>query len=202
MPRKPPRVSTPAEFVIGDDVDLADEVVFDVDGRRVDQSYVDDLVETVHRRPGRPGLSTAAGRSPAVSFRLPTDIREQAERVAAAAGISVSRLAREALQHRLGTDPSISAAVQQAIDSLAKTPASDAVAAQARHMLASMSATPKEVTAAVAQMTASMDALLAERMREQLEQFRAEFTAEVLRSPQLEASVMQFAQNIAGPSSD
>lgn len=105
MPRTPPDLSKAAQVVIGDDVDLDTDDVRDRTGRRIDQGYVDDLIDTAHRRPGRPGLSDTVGRSPAVSFRLPTHIRDQAERVAAASGISVSQLARDALEERIAQAP-------------------------------------------------------------------------------------------------
>lgn len=65
----------------------------------------DDALEAVTvefpRRAGRPSLAGATGRSPQVTFRLPKEEREQAERLAQARGTTVSALARKALQDLL-----------------------------------------------------------------------------------------------------
>jgi len=83
---------------IGPDVDLEKEVVRDKRGRRVTNAYVESLVEAA-RKPGRPSL--AKGRSPAVAFRLPRELRQKAEAVAEREGKTISQLAREALESRL-----------------------------------------------------------------------------------------------------
>jgi predicted HicB family RNase H-like nuclease len=83
---------------IGPDVDLEKEVVRDKRGRRVTDAYVESLVEA-GRKPGRPSL--AKGRSPAVAFRLPRELRQKAEAVAKREGKTISQLAREALESRL-----------------------------------------------------------------------------------------------------
>lgn len=44
----------------------------------------------------------APARSPQIAFRVPPEIRERAERAAADEGRTVSQLAREALEARLG----------------------------------------------------------------------------------------------------
>jgi predicted DNA-binding protein len=43
----------------------------------------------------------AKGRSPAVAFRLPRELRQKAEAVAEREGKTISQLAREALESRL-----------------------------------------------------------------------------------------------------
>ena len=87
------------DSAIGPDADLATEIVRDAKGRRVDDAYVERVVKAAARLRGRPSLDV--GRSPQVAFRLPPAMREQAARVAAAEGKSVSQLAREALEQRL-----------------------------------------------------------------------------------------------------
>lgn len=189
MQRKKPKVSAPAEFEIGDDVDLAEEVVVDVNGRRVDQAYVDDVVETFHRRPGRPGLSTAAGRSPAVSFRLPASIREQAERTAAASGISVSKLARDALVERLAApDTEVAASIERTMRSIDKT--------------VSDPATDKLAQTAMAQLTQPIEELLRKNMSVQMDQFREQLAAAVARNPKLKESFAKLVETVNKSSSD
>jgi len=53
------------------------------------------------RSSGRPSLHGGPGRSPQVAFRLPLEARARAEALARARGITVSQLAREALEHEL-----------------------------------------------------------------------------------------------------
>ena len=50
------------------------------------------------RKAGRPSLAGGSGTSPQVTFRLSPSVREQAERLAANRGTTVSALAREALE--------------------------------------------------------------------------------------------------------
>ena len=95
--RTPPKVTT--KTPIGRDVDLTREVRRDKQGRRIDQAYVDELVEA-SRRPGRPSLAED-GPSPSIAFRVPAALRQRAEEVAAREGKTVSELAREALEARI-----------------------------------------------------------------------------------------------------
>lgn len=61
-----------------------------------------ELVDvTFPRRVGRPSLAGKVGRSPQVTFRLPAEERELAEKIAADRGTTVSALAREALEELL-----------------------------------------------------------------------------------------------------
>lgn len=53
------------------------------------------------RRTGRPSLHGGTGRSPQVAFRIPAQTRARAEALAHARGITVSQLAREALEREL-----------------------------------------------------------------------------------------------------
>ena len=48
---------------------------------------------------GRPSLSGKAAASPHVGFRVSPELREQADALARRRGISLSQLAREALEH-------------------------------------------------------------------------------------------------------
>ena len=91
--RVPPKVDTSTP--IGPDVDLQTQVVRDRRGRRINQRYADGVVEAA-RKPGRPSLGE--GRSPAIAFRLPKELRNQADSLAAREGKTVSELAREALE--------------------------------------------------------------------------------------------------------
>lgn len=62
----------------------------------------DDALDRVEiafpRKAGRPSLTGRTGTSPQVTFRLSPTVREQAERLAADRGTTVSALAREALE--------------------------------------------------------------------------------------------------------
>jgi predicted HicB family RNase H-like nuclease len=94
----PNRVAPRITLDIGPDVDLEKEVVRDRSGRRVTDAYMEGLAEAV-RKPGRPSL--AKGRSPAVAFRLPRELRQKAEAIAEREGKTIPQLAREALESRL-----------------------------------------------------------------------------------------------------
>lgn len=97
--RSAPRVTTKTR--IGPDVDLGREDVRLRSGKRLTSKVAEEIVEEVRRGAGRPSLSGEAARSPQIAFRVPAEVRERAERVAAAEGKSVSQLAREALEKRL-----------------------------------------------------------------------------------------------------
>ncbi|HEY8111834.1 MAG TPA: hypothetical protein VII16_03075 [Actinomycetes bacterium] len=88
---------------IGPDVDLDAEEIYDSRGRRIDERYVQDAVETAHAAlPGRPSLSGGRGEhSPQVSFRVPAALRARAQRRADAEGKTLSELAREAFDRYL-----------------------------------------------------------------------------------------------------
>lgn len=57
---------------------------------------------TVARAAGRPSLGDR-GSSPQVAFRLPAELRDSAERIAAREGRTVSAIAREALETYIST---------------------------------------------------------------------------------------------------
>lgn len=95
--RTAPKVTPKAP--IGRDVDLTRELPRDKQGRQIDEAYVERLIGA-SRKPGRPALADS-GPSPAIAFRVPAALREQAEAVAAREGKTVSELAREALEARI-----------------------------------------------------------------------------------------------------
>jgi len=95
--RTAPKVT--ATTRLGRDVDLQTQVRRDKRGRRIDDAYVDRLL-TAARKPGRPSLA-GDGPSPAIAFRVPSELRQRAEEVAAREGKTVSELAREALEARV-----------------------------------------------------------------------------------------------------
>lgn len=91
------------ELAPGPDVDLEQEDVRDSRGRRITADYVDEAVADTHRKlgRGRPSLTGEPTRSPQVTFRLPSELRAQAEMLAAREGKRVSEVAREALEDYL-----------------------------------------------------------------------------------------------------
>lgn len=86
-------------------VDLEVEEYYDSKGNRIDDAYVERAVADVHEKlaAGRPSLTRPGAHSPAVSFRVPEDLRRRAEARAAKEGTTLSRLAREALERYLAS---------------------------------------------------------------------------------------------------
>ena len=103
----------PNKYVVTDtieDVDLDTEVVRLPDGRRLTNELAEQLaqrtlVEARRRNlvPGRKSLSGGGIHSPRVQFRVPESLRSAADKRAAEEGISLSVLAREALEHYLNS---------------------------------------------------------------------------------------------------
>lgn len=105
----------PSDYVVRDgdlveDVDLDREDVRLKDGRRLTPELAEQLaragVAEARRRnliPGRKSLSGDGSHSPRVQFRVPDTLRAAAEARAAAEGVSLSVLAREALEHYLAS---------------------------------------------------------------------------------------------------
>ena len=93
------------EYVLGPDVDLEGEIILDNEGKRLTPVRVQEMVEAARqeyeRRAGRPSLTGSAEQSPHISFRVPKDLAERAEAVAAREGKSLSQLGREALARYL-----------------------------------------------------------------------------------------------------
>ena len=97
--RKPPKVTSAT--AIGPDVDLARDEVRLVDGTRLTEAVVTEIVDQARRSVGRPSLSGHAVASPQIAFRVPKEVRDRAAEVAAREGKTVSQLAREALEARV-----------------------------------------------------------------------------------------------------
>ena len=85
------------------DADLEREDIRDSRGRRITQEYVDAAVADAHEKlgRGRPSLTAAGHRSPQVTFRLPSELRDRAEAQARQEGTKVSDVARRALEEYL-----------------------------------------------------------------------------------------------------
>lgn len=105
----------PSRYVVGpgstiEDIDLDEEDVRLADGRRLTEDLAEQLaregVAEARRRnliPGGKSLSGDGRHSPTVQFRVPASLRAAAESRAAAEGVSLSVLAREALEHYLAS---------------------------------------------------------------------------------------------------
>lgn len=93
--------------IAGPQVDLEREDVRDSRGRRVDRAYVDQaLAEAEHelaQRFGRPSLTGRSEHSPHIAFRVTPEVKAQAARAAREQGVSVSQLARAALERYLAS---------------------------------------------------------------------------------------------------
>jgi predicted HicB family RNase H-like nuclease len=92
-------------YVVGPDIDLDEEEFTLKDGRRLTNELAERIAEEtlaeVRRRnliPGGKSLSGGAVHSPRVQFRVAEELRTQAERVAEDEGVSLSALARHALE--------------------------------------------------------------------------------------------------------
>lgn len=87
------------------DIDLDEEVVLDATGGRVTEARAEQMAEEtmreVYRRRGQPSLSGEHAPSPRLSFRVPPAVARRAEEVAAAEGMTLSQLGREALEQYL-----------------------------------------------------------------------------------------------------
>ncbi len=90
-------------YRLGPDIDLDREVVLDKGGQRITGEYAQQAAAEVLEKAGRgrPSLSGGATHSPHVSFRVPRQIRDQAEEVARQQGRRVSDVARQALEEYL-----------------------------------------------------------------------------------------------------
>lgn len=97
--RAKPKITS--DTAIGEDVDLRRDDVRLPDGTRITEEVVDDIVEQVRRKGGRPSLTGESTVSPRVSFRLTPEIRDRAANLADSEGKTISQLAREALEARI-----------------------------------------------------------------------------------------------------
>lgn len=100
------------DAVSDEDVDLDARPVTLPNGRVLDEAgaedFAADILEAAGRplpdrlkRVGRPSLSGSSKSSPHVSFRVPEALRHKAETEAQRRGLSVSQLARQALEEHL-----------------------------------------------------------------------------------------------------
>lgn len=96
----PPPIT--ADTPIGPDVDLDRDDIRLADGTRLTRARAEQIVRQARHAGGRPSLSGKPSRSPQIAFRVPAEIRERAAQAAADEGKTVSQLAREALEARLG----------------------------------------------------------------------------------------------------
>jgi predicted HicB family RNase H-like nuclease len=89
---------------IGPDIDLVKEEIFDSRGNRIDDAYVEQAVTHTHEhlRRGRPSLGeTASRRSPQLTIKFPTKLKETATVQAQREGRTVSELVRTAVAEYL-----------------------------------------------------------------------------------------------------
>jgi len=104
---------------VGPDYDPGKEsdLLYDSAGNPITQEYLDnvaaefealddipDNAQVQVRVGGRPSLSEPGQHSPSVHFRLPENLRVEAERRAREEGTTVSKLARAALERYLAED--------------------------------------------------------------------------------------------------
>ena len=73
-----------------------------------DEAYDAGLVTFIYPQRGRPSLNGESAESPTIGFRLTPDLRERATAIAQQEGLSISALARRALEdyvNRVAVDP-------------------------------------------------------------------------------------------------
>jgi len=99
------RRQAPGLRITGPDLDLNREELRDSRGRRVDDAYVDralaEVEEDLAQRLGRPSLTGRPEHSPHIAFRVTPEVKSRAEQAAQEQGITVSELARTALERYL-----------------------------------------------------------------------------------------------------
>jgi hypothetical protein len=100
----------PDAVIVDDDGDLDKEPITLPSGRVIDNAGAEALArETLAAArnrnliPGRKSLSGGSTHSPRVQFRVPDEIREKAEKRAKEKGVTLSVLAREALEQYLAS---------------------------------------------------------------------------------------------------
>jgi predicted HicB family RNase H-like nuclease len=83
-------------------IDLDREVVIGKSGKRITQTVADQIVADVQRQAagrGRPSLTGAKHVSPRINLRVPDELHETLEAAAKYAGVTLSVLVREILEH-------------------------------------------------------------------------------------------------------
>lgn len=104
----------PSRYAIGPDATIEDVDLDRTEVRIGRRRLTDELAEQAARQgvaearrrnlvPGRKSLAGDGSHSPRVQFRLPESLREAAEARAAQEGVSLSVLAREALERYLAS---------------------------------------------------------------------------------------------------
>jgi predicted DNA binding CopG/RHH family protein len=93
------------KYVLGPAIDLDREEVYEPDGTRLTEARAAEIAQQVLKSVrGRPSLSGEVhSHSPRVSVRLPEDELEVLRGLAKRKGLSVSTLAREAIEKYLKT---------------------------------------------------------------------------------------------------
>lgn len=89
------------QYVLGPDIDLDVEEVYDDAGNRITEAVAEAMAEDALARVGRPSLTAPGERSPQVTVRLPIGLRRRVEERARAEHKTVSALAREAFEKYL-----------------------------------------------------------------------------------------------------
>ena len=94
-----PKVTLQTPF--GDDVDLESEEVILASGERLTTDLVEELVEELHSRVGRPSLTAPGEHSPTISVRIPVDLMWLLDARVEVTGLRRSEIIREALTEYL-----------------------------------------------------------------------------------------------------
>lgn len=94
------------KYTLADGPDVEDEEIVLPSGRTLTPEVRAEILERAGVTParigaGRPALGEPGKHSPQVSFRMPEALHDVARRIAQERGITLSQLAREALEHSL-----------------------------------------------------------------------------------------------------
>ena len=87
------RKTEPSKWDLIYDNETVDRIV-----ASIDEDIAAGRGRVIYRRPGRPSLTGDAANSPAISFRVTTALRARIDAVAAEQDITVSELARKAIE--------------------------------------------------------------------------------------------------------
>ena len=91
-----------SRYRVGKDVNLKKEVVKDLNGKRITDRRVKQIVKQVRQQTaGRPSLTKANVISPEVKARVPAQLKRALDRRAIQSGKSASELIRAALERYL-----------------------------------------------------------------------------------------------------
>ncbi len=91
-----------SRYRVGKDVNLKKEVVKDLNGKRITDRRVKQIVKQVRQQTaGRPSLTKANVISPEVKARVPLQLKRALDRRAIQSGKSASELIRAALERYL-----------------------------------------------------------------------------------------------------